>query len=667
MPAALAFIAPATFGIGGSFALYTAAGALTLAGVGVSIGSALALSAASSQRPASVDPENIQLTLRQSTGDRIKHIGRVQVGGTAVFFRTRAGKFYRVTVHGHGKVDGIEAYILNNEEVSLDATGFVTAEQYSPDGSPLVLIKSRLGLATETAYSEITAVWEEWGADHRLDGLFTTLTVAEASSAEDYRETYPNNEPSLTVRARGAQLRDPRDDSVAWSENAALGIVDLVEDRDVFNLQGFIDDAQVAVAADDCDEAFPLTAGGTEPRYRLAGSYSLTEKPDAVLKRMLGACAGQVQLLPNGKIGLHVGKWRVPTVTLGRDELIEITEWTNGPDKLDRYTELPFVYVDPDLDYRETTGDPWVDTAREAAEGEILVGDEQDYSMCPSHSQGRRAAQWQMELDNPQYIVSATFKPSARRALYDRFLNWDIEELGAHYWRVLNYSLNLKTGAVTLKLATFVPPTWSTDFEGTPVVLPDPDEEGTVPQPQQVKAVGYGVDMSAGIAIAWLPAGSATLTPELQYSRAGRADWDDWPLATASNSARLAPLDVSAHDLRIRFNTFDYNHSEWVLIEGVTASSSTVAPEPPTALDVTDDTGGVASVTLTTSSSPTLWYTQILRDGVVVATDYSDPDTAIDVIDACGAGSFSWTARSVSVAKTASETDAGPILQTITA
>jgi len=107
MPQALAFIAPTVFGVGGSAALFSVtAGVTSLTGLGVavSIGGSLLLSAASNalnSAPASVKPENIKLNVKQSTGDRIQHVGEFRAGGTVVFFRTRAGKFYRARIRQH--------------------------------------------------------------------------------------------------------------------------------------------------------------------------------------------------------------------------------------------------------------------------------------------------------------------------------------------------------------------------------------------------------------------------------------------------------------------------------------------------------------------------------------------------------------------------------------
>jgi hypothetical protein len=672
MPQALAFIAPATFAAGGSAALITAAGTLTIAGAGVSIGGGLLLNlglAALGQSSDSADPENVKLNLQQSIGPRVKHVGRVQVGGTVVFYRTSGGKFYRLIVHGHGQIDAIETYILNNQPVTLDVDGFVEEPQYEVGGRKLVQILTRLGLPDSTYYGKIEEVWPEWDSTHKLNGLATSLTIAEAASAENQRAVYPNNEPSLQLVLRGARLRDPRIPGVAWSQNAALAIADLIEDPDFINKAGAVDDPTLIEAADDSDDGIPLAAGGTEPRFAVSGSYALTESPGAVLERLLAVCNGEVRLLPNGKAGIYVGKWVPPTVVLRRDELLEIIEAAPGPDKLDRYNELPFVHVDPALGFRRTTGDTWVDATRQADDNGQLVAEERDWSLIPSHTQGRRVAQWQTEVDNPAIIMVGRFRPSALRALYERWIEFDLPELGGLYWRVAEYDLNLTTGALTFTLASFAPPIWSTAFEGTAVSLPDPASEGFIPTPANVRAYGAGLSAfgggGAGIAVAWTAPDSAALTPEVQYSEANAEDWVAVVVAeTATQVQILTPTDGDSYDVRVRFVTFDGLRSAWVQVSDVVSSTDTSTPAAPTGLAVTNLTGGQASVSLTTSSSANLWRTILLRGGVQVATSFALPSTAVTIIDPSGAGSFTWTARSVAVSKR-SATSAG-VTQTIT-
>ncbi|NVK57331.1 MAG: hypothetical protein HWE26_17140, partial [Alteromonadaceae bacterium] len=659
MPQALLLIAPTTFGVGGSFALYSSLGVLNAVGIATAIGSSVLLAAAGSAlqgRPTAADPENVELNIKQAVGPRIRHYGTVQVGGTIVFFRTRTGMFYRVLVHGHGEIDSVLAYILDNNEVTVNpADGYVQEAQYQHGAYKRVRIFDRLGAVPSTRYEPIGANWPEFDADHRLDGLWTSLTTADQVPADAFRTTYPNGEPSLVIRANTTKLRDPRSGLTVFSKNMALAIADLIEHPDGFNRSGWVDDDVLGVAADDSEDAIPLANGGTEQRWQIGGSYALTEKPGEVLRRMLDACAGDVQLRPNGKIGIHVGKWRPPEVTLRRDELLEISSWSSGPDKLDRYTELPFTYVDPALKFKVTTGDTWEDPAREAANGEVAVGPQMDYAFAPSHGQGRRAAKERIERDNPAHELIAVWRPSARRALFERFIGIDMAELPATWWRVKGYSLRLYDGAVVLKLASYDEDclSWSAYEEGQPLKLPDANEEQVIPVPSNPAAAGAGIrtaqnGFTAGIAVICDAPPSDALALRLEYAVADSGDWQSWPVASERYGATITPLiDGALYDLRLWFEAIDGNPSAKVLLEDVTALASSDLPAAPTSLAVIDETGGSARVELTTGNSPDLWKTEVYRDAVLIATLYDDPGEAVVFFDSPGAGPFAWTARSI--------------------
>src|SRR5690606_20597900 len=73
-----------------------------------------------------------------------------------------------------------------------------------------------------------------------------------------------------------------------------------------------------------CDEAVPLASGGTEPRYRVGGYYSLTEPLKDVTARMLATCDGQVYEDADGNIGILGGAWSEPDVTITAEDILSI-------------------------------------------------------------------------------------------------------------------------------------------------------------------------------------------------------------------------------------------------------------------------------------------------------------------------------------------------------
>lgn len=688
MPQALIFIAPATFGVGGSLALATAAGGLTALGIATSVAGSLLLTAAAGalNRPDQPKPENIQLTVRQSVGPRIRHYGLVRAGGTVVFFRTRGGFFYRVVVHGHGEIDGIADHILNKKSVEVDPGGWVLDDQYFVKDKRRVRILSRRGVVPEVHYGQISDIWPEWDASHRLDGLWTSLTIAEQVDSKYYRSTYPNNEPALELVARTSRVKDPRTGVVAYLENAAAVIGDLIEHPDGFNRPGRLHIASHAQAANDSDDAIPLAAGGTEPRYRLCGSYSLAERPQDVLQSMLDACAGEVSLRPDGTIGLRVGKRRPPTVTLTHRDVIGLAEFGSGPDQIDRYNELPFVYVDPTLEFTQTTGESWLDEGREAIDGETLIGGQLDLSFSPSHGQGRRVAKQRIARDNPAMTFTLHCHPRAIRALYEETVNLDLPQLGfVGEYRIRSYRADLITGGITYDLASHdrTSHEWSADEEGLPQTLPPENEEQGIPLPTGFTAAGAGVQASsnvfvAGITAQWDAPASDALSPLLQwrtsgegfigsdnYKRAGQ--WQTAAIDEGATSASISPLaDRTEYDLRLTWQTSAGDIGTYVALTDVRAAAASDPPLPPTALTVQDDGSGDATIRLVASTSASIWKTQIFRDGALLTEVYANPGVTITLTDSVGPGTFSWTARSINISDVPSQTDAGPVTQTIT-
>jgi hypothetical protein len=655
----------AVFGASGAAALVTGAGGLTGLGIATSIGGSLLLSAASNAlfatTPAAATPQNIKLVLKQSAGPRLLPYGRNRLGGTVTFFRSRAGKFHRVTAHSQGQIDAIETYILDGKEVAVNfVTGNVTTAQYVVDGTNLIQILHKRGATNESSYTGIEAVWPDYDNTHDLKGIFTTYMRAESVGPDTFRDVYPRNEPSLEVVCRGLKIYDPRTDTTVWTENPALIIADFIQREDGMNQPGSVDETVLTAAANEFDEAFALAAGGSEARCRLSGVASLTDDASNTLKRMRASTGAVIGLLPNGKIGIYSPKWSAPTVSISRSQIVSFEDWDGGPTAINRYTELPFTYTDPALGFQTTGGDPWIDATRETANGQIAIGTEANFDMCPSHAQGRYLASRQIEIDNPAYALKVRLKPSGRLAMFERYVEFaaDVTELPDVYWRVMGFELDQTGGGVTLNLASFVPVNRDSANDGTAQALPTPDTDAAIPTPTNASAAGAGLRISqssyaAGIGVTWDARPSVALAPRLEYALAGTDNFNEWKMDATSQQATIAPLaDGSGYDVRLYYEAQGDRRSAYVEFNNITATANTDAPGVPTSFTVTDQTGGEGLVAFRTANSENLWKTEILRDAVVIGTFYQPRDTAVSFTDAPGAGTYAYVARSVNVSGT---------------
>lgn len=662
--------------------LTTAAGGLTLAGVGVNLAGSLLLSAASSalfrpELPASARPENIQTNSKSAAGARVRHYGLVKVGGNVVFHRAREGFSYRVIVHGHGEISNILNRYLNNDPTTIDGSGFVTDDQYQHGGRSRVQLFERMGIVPETHYSQITSVWDEWTSAHRLDGLWSSLIISESVPPEAYRAMYPNNEPDLAVLAETTKCLDPRTGQTVFTENMALAIRDYVASADGFNRPNAFDSQDIADQADICDRDVALAAGGTEKLYRISGSYLLNEKPQNVLGRMLQACAGRIRLKPSGKVGLKVGAWADPEFTLTYGDILEVQEVNSGPDLLDRYNELPARFNSHDLGHIEVDAEPWQDATRVAEDGEILTGPDKSLLMCPSHRQARQVMKIHMERDNPKQEVTLLCKPKALPAIYEDTIALNVPQLAlVGNYEVARHAMSFEKGllkavGLTLRKVDSAAFTLALAEQGSVQQLPEPDTPAGVPLPQNVTAAAAGIQTAtntfvAGIAVGWQAPPSDALSPLLKVTRTGEENWQDVSVGTGATSVTIPGLiDGQGYDVSLAFVTPGGVVGDAVTITNVLAAAVTDPPAAPTNLAVSDAGGSTALVEMTASISNSLWKTEIYRDAVLVGVIYAGPGSEIAFIDNSGAGTFDWTARSVNVSNINSTSDAGPVTETI--
>lgn len=684
MVAAVSLLLPASLGSTVSLfgvTLATSAG-LTVAGSLLNVAGSLLLSSAVNSLfrpdlPEAARPDNVQTNSKVAAAVRTRHYGVVKVGGNTVFHRARDGISYRVVVHGHGQSASVQHHFLNNEPVALDASGFVTDDQYQYGGRSRVRIQRRMGVVPETHYSELTAIWPEWTSAHRLDGLRTSLIITESVPPEKYREMYPGNEPEIAVLDDAALVYDPRTGVTGFSENFALIIADFVASPDGFNRPDAFDPDDVAAEADICDRDVALIEGGTEKLYRCSGSYLLNEKPQNVLGRMLAACAGRVRLKPSGKLSLRVGAWQQPVLQIRFGDILEISEINSGPDLLDRYNELPSRFTSHALGFVEVDAEPWRDDQRVIEDGEVLTGPDKSLIMCPSHRQARQVMKIHMERDNSKQEITMLCKPKALPAIYEDAVDLTVPELGlSGSYEVVRHNLQFDRGclkSVGLTLRKIDPDAFSLSLteQGAVQQLPEPDTPAGVPVPQNVTASAAGVQTAtntfvAGIGVAWQAPPSDALSPLLKISRAGENNFQDVSVGTGATSVTIPGLiDGQAYDLTFSFVTPGGVVGDAVAIDDVVAAAVTEAPEPPTGLAVSDAGGSTALVELTASATASLWKTEVYRDSVLAGVIYAGPGSEIAFIDNSGAGSFAWTARSVNVSNVNSLTDAGPVAETI--
>ena len=232
----------------------------------------------------------------------------------------------------------------------------------------------------------------------------------------------------MTIRGKGALVYDPRKDSTvpggsgshrandqstwAWDANASRNPAL----QKLWYLLGWringklsvgrgippsrIDLESYAIAANLCDEAVTLAAGGTEPRYRSDGVFSEGDSPTTVLDNFKAAMNADLDDV-GGKLRLTVfhNDLADPVAGFGDDDMIEGFKWSQTPSLVDSFNLVRGSYTDAsDKSLYQMVDYPQVELA--SPDG-IERPDSFDLALVQSPSQAQRLAK--QRLQRQQY------------------------------------------------------------------------------------------------------------------------------------------------------------------------------------------------------------------------------------------------------------------------
>lgn len=297
-----------------------AASSLTIAGLGFSAGTLVAIGAAASTIGGAISKgpalEDLGATDRGRPYVDANALGAFVFGETAVplalVFEQNHGtnKEYITSVFAHAwhEIDGFVSLSIAGEAVTFsgdDATG---------DWAGALSWKRKAGAAGQTALSLTGTVWD---SNAKFAGVAHSAMVWNIADQEKLQAGIPQN---IVVRVRGALLYDPRldttvggsgahryDDPSTWTYNngnAALVALRYIigeyapgqslaaGHRPIWGVgeaQGDVDLSSFIAAANICDE----TRDGV-PRYRLGGVFPLSNDHSAFFQQWEASTGGKV-------------------------------------------------------------------------------------------------------------------------------------------------------------------------------------------------------------------------------------------------------------------------------------------------------------------------------------------------------------------------------------
>lgn len=590
-------------------------------------------------------------SIRSSVAPRQIVYGTAKVSGTLAYAGstgTDNGELWLVVPFHHGECDGVEATYLNDKLSTDDQfTGKVAETIY-------------LGTEDQTADTDLIAAGSDWTSAHRLRAIgYSVLHLTYDPTA------YPYGIPNPSWIVRGRKLYDPRDESTAWSNNAALCVLDYLigttptatgtrplgigAGLDEIDLDSFI------AAANICDEPVDLAAGGTHARYTCDGIVSLADSPTAVMESLLSSCAGTL-VYSGGQYRLFVGAATATTApAITADMLRDALRYRPRESRRSIYNVLRGTYVDPDAYYEAREFAPQVDAAAVATDGERV---EQTIDL-PYTQDGIRAQRIARQLLARHRAGAATVALP---------LNWsglgiavqdtkalEIDLLGltdAQKWRVTDWAIASDGGIdVALQGESDDAYAWATTDE----------------QPVEAAKKPAIVDSSIE-AIAGLTVDSASvLTSAGDYVGALYANWDNaasayidsydvealdhatasvvWSGRATQSAQLITGLTIgTAYDVRVRARHVNGGLGAWATESSVTPSGDVTAPGQCSGIAATPGTGTI-TVDWTNPTDADYRKTRIywhssndFASATLLDTRYGLPGVAGTLVDSVSAG-----------------------------
>lgn len=530
-----------------------------------------------------------KVTIRQPNSPWRIVYGETRVAGTYIYVHTVQNNQRLqlvIALAGH-EVEEIGDIWFDDEIVPLDGSeaianggGGAATGKYAD----YVGIHKWLGTADQIADPQLVyEAPDKWTTDHRLRGRAYLVVLMNYS-----QEKFPNGVPNITAVVKGKKVYDPRSDTTAWTDNAALCVADYLHDSS-YGLGAAYDDEidldALSAAANICDEEVDLAAGGTQARYTINGAFDTDGKPVDILGDMINAMAGRA-IHAGGRWRVIAGGWQVPAVTFDEDDLRGTFKVQTLLSRRENFNAVKGTYISPDNKYQETDFPAVVSATYQAEDGgeRVYKDVKLPYTATPAMAQ-RLAKIELLRARQPITLPDVPFALSAYRVQCGDVIQLTIARMGwtAKAFEVTQATLAFDRDAndkpllgVNLSLRetdssifdwetseeTAVDPAPNTDLPD--VFDPLPPAGLAVAEELYVTRDGAGVKTLARLS--WVASADAFVSRyEIQYQLAGGSSWST-ARETTETFIEIFDLAPGLYDFRVRgINTLQVRGA-WVTV-----------------------------------------------------------------------------------------------------
>lgn len=540
------------------------------------------------------------LTVRQPTAPRRVIYGQVKVGGVMVFMHaTNSDTHLHIiqTIAGH-EVEEIGDIYLNDELVPLDGSGEATGKY-----AGYVRIKKHLGSTTQTADSDLTTeASSKWTANHRLQGTAYIYIRLIGNS-----DLFANGLPNFSAVVKGKNdIYDPRGPTTGWTDNAALCQIDYLTNTKYgigADYATRIDETALIAAANVCDEAVTLAAGGTEARYTMNGSFDSAERPVETIGEMLSSMDGKL-VFSGGKWSVIAGAYTAPTVTLDEDDARGAIKVVPRISRRDLFNAVKGVYTSPDNQWQPADFPAVTNSTYETQDNSERIWRDISLPYTTSPSMAQRIAKIELEKSRQQIVVSFPAKLNALKLRAGDTVSLTLTRFGwtAKVFEVINWQFDVYKDAqgeqalgvaLTLRETASAVYDWNSGNETAVDPAPDTDlpDAFTVGAPggltaasgtEHLLATGDG-GITSRIYVSWTALESVFVTEyEVEAKKSTDSEYAPAAIVRSGTTAYVSPAeDAVNYDIRVRAVNSIGVRGAWSYVLAHTVVGKTAAPAEP--------------------------------------------------------------------------------------
>ncbi len=487
------------FAIGGFITAVGGIGTIVSLGVGVA-SLAFGRSSQPAVPPAALPSSQTQIT-RASVGYRRKGVGKLRGGGHLVFQSVKQGttmfsgksgnNLTMVVAVADGPINRFTNYYIDGAEVTVNGSLQVTTTKYSGKAA----FQFKTGTDSQTVFSNLLTDFSS-EVDSTWRGLGTAMILARFLCDNNTFNMIPKGvHTEISAVGEFAKLYDPRTDTTVYSANAALVIRDQLTASVLENghaiPEEFIDDDHATygfeAAADISDETVDGPEATTRAQWELHGWNNYGEAPSAFLTRAMDACDARLVLTSNGKIGIAMGGWIEPTITLTKDHIVKIKR-TEGRYDAEQGTVIKSRYLSPAHGYIEQDAKEY-QHANYASFGRKVKS--VDFIMSANHGQCRHCQKITASRINAEVTFEIRTNIYGLAVIGERYINIQLGDIDTSFEVVstpqLTFDEEGTVNGVEFAAISMTEPDVSYDesTEGAapPEVQPDPDNDLTPDAP----------------------------------------------------------------------------------------------------------------------------------------------------------------------------------------